>query len=595
MEYSVNMKIIEKLIEIETKIFESFQNMLIFSELEVDSCNSVMRDVEIEKLKMLLKKENMLLNQIPQNSEFIKYVYDLVSHNQSNFFDNDVLASSVLNRFGNIMIDLVNICLDEEDMEIYEDEGIELDDIDKYSYRIMIRDNLNVKNICYLEELKKNYNNSFDDVFTSTQYFISYSYKNVGDILTNNSFSIDKISFKSDEEMRNYLNLSIENFQAIKNDELYNMAQEIFLVILSNLFHENSPELNSIIVKDSIRLRFFLHEMDTPVLCGFEEFVSEIVKGINEENDLVMQLKDIVDSELEKRPDKPKKYIETNPSRITIDDTTANNLIELIKVEEELLKVFDEIDFDKIQTDAKISELTSLVEIEKKLIKNISINYKVVDIVEELLVRDMEFFFQSDASGKELVRKKKLIYDRIHNIVPFFQHLDLSPIQSEKSYSSISQNHLVEALKLFEKVICDAKNNDQRKSLKKLRKELFFVNGILLDDYIVAKGNYKLIERPSDYITSKFIGLSDVEYAFDKDEQLYERGKEIIEEILSYEDSWESDLSTFALFKFRLSELRDIIVNVSDEHFYSLPEVIRENNTYRSPKTKKIIRKIIKK
>ncbi len=595
MEYSINMNVVEKLIEMETAILENFQEMLIINELDAVVYNSETKNKRLQKLSILVKKENMLLEQLPQNSEVIRYIYDLVFQNRHNFFDDEVVAVPVLNRFGNTMLDLVNLLADKEEEEIFEDENIELDDIDKSSFRIMIRDNLNAKNIWYLEELKKHYDESFALTFTNTQYSIAYAYKNIGDGLLNESFDINKICYKSDEQMAEELDLSMDDYYAIKNDELYNVASELFFVMLGNLLEENDPEINAMIVKDSLRLRFFLHEMDTPILYMFNKLVSDSINDIEDNDGLVEGLCKIVESELGKRQDLPEEEIEEKPLRPSVDEKTVNNLINLLKIEEKIFMVFDEIDFEKVDNHEQIEQLSKLVGIEKEHISNLNITYKTVSVIEEMLIDDMDLFFEYYENEEINERKKALIYDRLHNVIPFFQRLSLSPIQSEKSHFYISQNHIVSTLKLYENVIDATDDLDKKQSLKSFYKDLFFINGALMDDFIFIYGNYKMIDRFSDAISSQIVGISDVEYAFDKDEQLYERAKNIIEEMLSFEDGWEEDLSILALFQFKLSELSDIMMNVSDEHIYALPEVIKENSAYKSPKAKRIIRRIIKK
>lgn len=594
MEYSMDAKVIEKLMEIETKILESFRLLIVFKGVSTDSYNKKLFDNELARLEVLLKKENMLCEQLPKNSEIIKYIYNLVLHNQHNFFDDESISIPVLNRFGNIMVDLSNLLQEQEEDEMLEDMDIYLDDVDKINTRIMIRDNLNKRNIAYLEQLIDYYDDSLTDSLESVQYSIAFAYKNVSDDLSSKSFDMSKLCYFSDTDLAKRLGISIDDYNNLKDDELYNMAQELFFEIMSNILEENNQVKNKLIVIDSLRFRFLLHEMKTPMLYMFNELVSDSIKDIKDEDMLIEQLGNIVDSELNKRSDLPKKSLEDNPIREAVDEKTVINLINLLKIEEKILTVFDKIDFDDINNSENIKILSNLVDIEKEHIKNINVSYKTASVIEEMLTKDMDFFLNPD-DEEMMKRKEDLIYDRIHNVIPFFGHLGLSPIQSEKSYACISQNHIISTLKIFEKVIDKTKNVEQKQCLKKLYKDLFFVNGKLTDDFIFINGNYRMIDRFSDSITSQMIGLSDIEYAFDKDEQLYEQAKYVIEEILSFEDKWVDDLSIWALFEFKLSELSDIMVNVSDEHIYALPSIVKENSNYHSPKSKKIIRKIIKK
>ena len=596
MEYSLNVKVLEKLVDVESKILDSFRIMAVFKNLSKDSYNKELFTKELSRLKVLVKKENILIEQLPQYSEILKYIYNIVLQNQHNFFDDEnIMIDIVLKRFENVMIDLVNLYEDKEEEELLEEVDIDYDDIDKYSYRIMIRDNLNLKNIVYLNDLMNLYDKSFQNIFISTQISMGYFYKNIGDELIKNKFDISKITYYEDDALAKMLHLPREEYESLKNDEIYNMTQELFFEMLSSLFDENNIDNNLPIIKDSLRFKFLLHEMPTQELIMFNELASDNINSIDNLDDLVKEVMSIIEMELHKRTDLPKKVFEDNISCNPVDEKTARGLINLIKIEEKLLNVFDSIDFLSNNNKEIFAQLSNLVNIEKECISDLDVSYRTLEVVDNMLCNDMDFFFDYYVSEDENQRKKSLIYERLNNIIPFYQRMNLSPTQSEKSYTSINQNHIVSTLKIFDNKIFETENIQKKEAMMKLYKDLFFINGVLFDDYIQMNGNYKMIDRFSDYATARSIGISDNEYGYDKDEQLYEKAKEIIDEILSYEDAWVDDLDILALFEFKLSELSDIMLNVSDEHIYSLPSVVKENNTYKSPKSKKIIRNIIKK
>ena len=594
MEYSLNIKILEKLMDIEAKILDGFKFFILLKSVKGDKYSNDFIDNEISKLNVLIKKENILIEQLPKQSELLKYAYELVSKNKSNLFEDSVNSDLVFNRFENIMIDLVNIYEEEEEEELYREMNVDYNNFDSMRNRIAIRDNINLKNLVLLDELSKRHDKSLLPTFLSTSYSIAYFYKNIGDELLKKSFDLSDLEYYSDDAISKELHLSADEYNSLKNDELHNMAQELFFEMLCFINDDNNIDNNYSVIKDSLRFRFLLHEMSTPLLYMFNELASECVNNMGEVDEVVLELMSIIQLELDKRTDLVVQ-VEKNFNREVIDEKTADCLINLIKLEEKILDVFDQIDFDDIHNKDHINLLSYLVSIEKSYVDNINISYKTVDIIDSMLFNDMEFFFDNYVSKEDNQRKKELIYERLKNIIPFFEHVSLSPTQSEKSYASINQNHIISALKIFEKKIDEVKDVDKKNSLKQLYKNLFFINGILLDDYILIDGNYKLISRFSDDISAKEIGMSDVEYAFDKDEQLYEEAKNIIEEILSYEDEWADDLTIFALFEFKLSQLSDIMVNISDEHIYSLPVVVKDLTTYKSPKSKKIISKIINK
>ena len=113
-------------------------------------------------------------------------------------------------------------------------------------------------------------------------------------------------------------------------------------------------------------------------------------------------------------------------------------------------------------------------------------------------------------------------------------------------------NHIVDTLKKY--------NGDL--AIVKLYLYMF---PTLTDDFVLMNGNYSMIERFSDDITSKILENSSVyDYCYDKNEQLYKLFTIIIDDLTRYSDMYETDWTS--LFDFKICELSDIISCVSDEH-----------------------------
>ncbi|MBR3198751.1 MAG: hypothetical protein IKG27_01910 [Bacilli bacterium] len=587
-DYDIDSRVIEKLISIETKILESYQHLFAFKDVDNEAAK-----FQLEKLKMLIKKENVLLNQLPKNSSFLTYIVDLVVQNSANFFNDVDVATEVLIRFTNVLEDLAGILFEKEEAELLEEVDIDIDDVDKASVRINIRDNLLIKYIKSLETLIFSSSDELKEVLKNCQYAEAFYNKTVGDFLLEKDFETKNITFRDDYQMIDILGLSIDDYVSLKNEEILYMVQSVFVDLTSNSLGTQTERSDLRKAYDSLKFKFLLKEMPTPILIYFDERINEEINELSEKNSLVDDLCVFVKRELKTRKDIPEEVAEPNPLRTPIDEQTIDSLIELIKLDEKILLLFDNIDFDDLDNSIDIKNLSRLVSAEKELVDKIDINYRNAKIIEEMFLEDLDFFLIEEEESRQ-IRKKQLIYERIHDLLPFYQKLELSPIQSQGSYSCISQNHLVSSLKSYEKVIDETEDEERKNYLKEFYRELFYVNVRLMDDFIFANGNYKMIDRFDDELSSRSIGLSDIEYAFDKDEQLYEHAKLLIEEVLSYEDSWEKDLDVWAAFEFKLLELDDIIKNVSDEHFYELPYLVSENNTYKSTNSKKRILKLLK-
>ena len=585
-DYFMDTKIVEKLIDIEKKILESYQLLFVFTDIPTDKVIK-----EKERLKVLIKKENILLNKLPQSSYILTYIYNLVLQNKQNFFDDEKDMNIVLERFSSVFDDIIDLVSDIEDAEIFEDEDVEIDNSFRANNRISIRDNIILKYIVELENILIDTDENVHGLIKNAQYSEAFHYKNIGDFLFDNGFVIRNVTYREDKKMAKTLQLNNDEYLSLKNDELFNLTQDVFFTILSDVLKEDNRGVNSKTIYDLLKFKFFVNEMPTPLLITTEDLISENIRKVEDKEGLLAQLCSFVTNELETRMDIPRKS-EDNPLRNPVSIETADAIIELIKLDEKILNLFDEIDFDDVNNVLQIKELASLVLNEKELVSRINLDYKNAEVIDELLTKDLGFFL-SEADEEVQVRKCELISERIHDLLPFYQKLELSPIQSQVSHACISQNHIVSALKLYRKLILKTKNEERVSFLKSFYKDIFFVNFKLMDDYIYAEGNYKVIDRFSDNLSAQSIGLSDIEYSFDKDEQLYEYAKYLIDEVLSYEDAWEHDLEIWAAFEFKLSELSDIIRNISDEHFYELPYLVKDN-AYNSSKSKRKILSIMK-
>ena len=147
-DYFMDTKIVEKLIDIEKKILESYQLLFVFTDIPTDKVIK-----EKERLKVLIKKENILLNKLPQSSYVLTYIYNLVLQNKQNFFDDEKDMNVVLERFSSVFDDIIDLVSDKEDAEILEDEDVDIDNSFRASNRISIRDNIILKYIVELEKI----------------------------------------------------------------------------------------------------------------------------------------------------------------------------------------------------------------------------------------------------------------------------------------------------------------------------------------------------------------------------------------------------------------------------------------------------------
>ena len=192
----------------------------------------------------------------------------------------------------------------------------------------------------------------------------------------------------------------------------------------------------------------------------------------------------------------------------------------------------------------------------------------------------------------------KLISNRLFNLFDYFYYLNASPAQSNESYNFINRSHIINSLKKY--LVLYEETSSEKDEYEKLFKNIIFTNNFLTLDYCAIRGNYKLFDFISDDIAAKLLNISELEYNYDKNEQLYERAQEIMDYIGSYDF-----LPGNATLSFLLCEIEDIKENMTNDYMekfdvYELPdsiddddlfgrmvtEIIRENKKVRSLKNK---------
>ena len=245
--------------------------------------------------------------------------------------------------------------------------------------------------------------------------------------------------------------------------------------------------------------------------------------------------------------------MEKNEIIQSLDEEFASNLITLLKLEEAL---YDKIMDLKLDDFDNFNVISSLIGFEKDLISELDINKNNVSIISSVVYRDLGFFV--DIYNDSF--KKNAIVQRIKNIFDFFRKTDLADGILEKNYESIVSNHIVDTLKIFNGNLS-------------IVKSYLYMYPSLTYDLVLMNGNYSMIDRFSDEITSISLGNDNVyDYYYDKSEQLYKVFTYIIDDLTRYSDIYESDWSS--LLDFKLCELRDIIDNVSDEHLCEIRDEI---------------------
>ena len=327
-------------------------------------------DLELNKLKSLTKQEDDFIKALPQDSIYVNNLYDKIIDRKNELFDDEEEAILVLNRIGNILIDLSNVSYDKEKYN---------QSFDRYLYRNMIRDNYNVKFISFLENMKNSYE-QFD--FDRAQFMTAYYYKNISDRLINLGFNFNKLSFLSFLEEAREMKINSFEYRYLLNDELYDSLGDLFFQILERSFHDSDSK---IIIYNEYMFRFLLSIIDEEYLRLFKESFDDTIVSLPENKEISKMGQMILDEFSYRKISIKDTKIEINNPVNNDLSSLYDNIILLFKTEEELYKAF--LDYKDINT------IIGIVNREKQLLSYIDVDNNNCDFFVSLL-NDISIFFE---------------------------------------------------------------------------------------------------------------------------------------------------------------------------------------------------------
>lgn len=535
MEYIYNSDNVGKLIDITEEIYLRYKDIL----------DVRYRDDKfyylIGELTRLSKLEDDILLSLPKTGRLLDDVNNSI---RSIYRCNDYLMYNfVLNRINS---NICNLCALAEDNELAEISNVSFIDSqnninainDELYYNYILRLNNVISNSDNIEHKKK---------IRFIQLGYIFSFKNISDAFINNNLCLESGLIEKREDRYEDID-SYNSFIYLKNVNAFNLCESVLMknITFSKYYNEKSNDvfyLSNILLFKSI-----LQDINDPDFMEIRNSFIFDFENFKGDNFIIGKLKKCFDLEYERR-----FSMEKNEIIQSLDEEFASNLITLLKLEEAL---YDKIMDLKLDDFDNFNVISSLIGFEKDLISELDINKNNVSIISSVVYRDLGFFV--DIYNDSF--KKNAIVQRIKNIFDFFRKTDLADGILEKNYESIMSNHIVDTLKIFNGNLS-------------IVKSYLYMYPSLTYDLVLMNGNYSMIDRFSDEITSISLGNNNVyDYYYDKSEQLYKVFTYIIDDLTRYSDIYESDWSS--LLDFKLCELRDIIDNVSDEHLCEIRDEI---------------------
>ena len=535
MEYIYDSNCIYKLINVTEKIYNRYKEIL-----DVNYGDDTYYYL-IGELTRLSKLEDSILLSFPKTGRLLDDINNTI---KKLYRCNDsFMYGFVLNRIDS---NICNLCaLDEEDNI---SKFINANLIDSQTNVNSIYDNIYYNYILRLNNVIDafdNYNDKRKIRFIQLAYI--FSFKNISDAFIENNLCLesDLINNCSDnfKDMDSY-----NSFMYLKNSITFNLCESLLMrnISLSGFYNYRSNDL--FYLSNILLFKSVLQDINDPDFMEIRNNFMLDLESSKSDNFIIGKLKRCFDLEYERR-----FSLEKNETTEPLDVELSNDLITLMKLESSL---YDKIMYLKLDGHDSFNVIKSLISYEKEIIDKMDINANNAPVISSIIDRDLDFFIGDNA---DLFRKNAIV-QRIKNSFNYFKKSNIASGVFEKNYDSIMSNHIVDSLKKF--------NGDLS-----IIKSYLYMYPILTDDLVFLNGNYHMIDRFSDEVSSLSAGNNSVhDYYYDKNEQLYKLSVSIIDDIDQFSDIYESEWNS--LLDFKICELSDIIDNVSDEYFSHLEEEV---------------------
>lgn len=511
---------------------------------------------ELEKFKMLLKKEDIILNLIPNDEKVLSVVRDLVKDSSNYQLEDSNNFAYVCARF------LSDVNLLNYNLSIKENE-IKSDNSDAVQYFII--NNLLAE---YVKSFQKSYefaSKSDMTFFRKIQYYNIFVSKYCFDNFVQNGFDFDNIYVFSEKEICKKFNLEKEEY-----DSIYNQFLNSNVVSLINVIARSSSSLNEIVSLDQIlNFKFLIKKLPTEDLLSLKD---DIVSSVNSNPTFVAKelLKSFV-LELKIRDD----VIIDKTNDDSLSPLIYNKVVDLIKIEEKIFDEFENIDFDTVYD---LNSFSSLIALEKEYVSDITqVDLSFISTV-ELIFSDLWIYLRDD---ENLDRKVSLIKQRLIGVLPFFNTFYVPSSLSLSSYSSIFRNYMVKNIRDFYDMIVGLEDDGLRKTFISIYKDNFFVYPFLTDELVLANGNHRLIDCFDGILSLE--GLTpEIEYDYDKNIQLYN----MVTGCCDYLAENEAEIETFsdyANFQFQVISFVNAVNGLNADSLIKLKKYVRKSFTLFSP------------
>lgn len=546
----INIKTIIGLVKIEERIYDFFK--LITSNFNDDT-----NIFYLNNLKMFLSKEERIISEIPINDrEFNNYILGVLDDIVINNLDNSDNYVFILSRISNFFQDC-NINIEPDSQFAYDFDGEYLYVKDNYVesiYNVNSRKyykSLIVRYLRQIEDLKDL--GIYDNNLLEIQKYNLYIERDLFGEYVSSQFDIHSLKCFSDDDIRMKFCYDEEMFFRMKNDVI---CDKLFDLVIT-MFNCSSDTMNYLDAE--LNFKYFISELPYEVLVNFvsefdnflNDYCQKSDKNIFDYKNIISRINKYLDEELSRKNTKNKESL--------LSEYDYNRLCNFVSLEKEIISLIHKLDFEKSDL-LNVKKIDLLLDIEEDLVKDLK----------DIPIMNLNYFFTVLLS--KILNDNNLfdlINYRVFHLFPVFNILFKNPGQSNESFEMINRNYVISCIKDYYVLVNNIDDEDTKKSFCDVYKNQFYKNPFLTRLLILLGGNHLIIEPSDIEVSSELSCLSDFEYRYDINQQLFPEAVDLIQKL-----STDIQNNFNAYFDFWLIQFNCICRYLSNEYLSSLYELL---------------------
>lgn len=561
------------ILELQIKTFESLKELELMDMASLQMSEEYKQ--EIETLNIYLMKINRIINSIDCYPQDLEYDAQYILYNIHNYLekvpeiDEYELSSCLSQIISQKIKELVSKqkFIDDED-EDYEAEMLVMTDENygETDIHLSIINQIEILRIKKIEEfISQEKDQKKKETLVQYKYRLIRSNKSIADQLIQASMNTE------------YLLEVPDDIEALKNsvhEQNYKNQKELMIIdyIKDSLecFElsddvKDKNNINEIISKDIdfAFVEFLLNQISTDYL---KSFLIEIQNDENVDNANIVSL--LTQNTLNQRDDyiKPSSELLENKECVAIKEETLNKFISLIKLSELIIEKHQELcDLEK-QNQKETEEynkilntLKTYLEFEKEALQDLEMTDDEAKELDELLENNSSLILKNK-------KHEKLVQKRLENMIPDLANKFVVSGQSHNVLSVIHQTYHLTILKQFQEIIDKEMHPQLKNKLIEEKYKVCAAHQCISDDMASVSFNPDKATILDDQTITELLNVSELEYACDKDEELYVIANHIMHEMLNTKHKTESYIYYQTLC------LEEILNSISLENIIALEE-----------------------